>query len=269
MATINSVKPREYVSKVDQQRAEDRLSSTEKAQLHAEGFVPKTDWALFRLFMQDRSMAANPLLEPHMTAYSPGETAHLLNEPVIKRWHADIAQFKVPAKYTTIVFVPCAKTKPWDTAKRGLYKDYNKLRSEFPNCFFVTISEPLGIVPQTYWGNFPQYDNPGLFRNHAQRCGLFTSDFKKFFGYTQRLKTPFDEDIYQQCIQRLAIPIRKFLKNHAGRKMISFVEDFSGASTHGDMLTTAGFTGPRYFKREKPRSSPYEYLRKHILHHEK
>ena len=210
-------------------------------------------------------MAANPLLEPHMTAYTPGETVHLLQEPVIKAWHRDIAKFKVPAKYSVIVFVPCAKTKPWDTATRGLYKDYNKLRHEHPDWFFVTISEPLGIVPQTLWGDFPQYDNPGLFRNHAQRCGLFTSDFKKFFGYTQRFKTPFDEEAYTASIQTLAQPIRQFLTNHAGRTILSFVEDFSGASTHSDMLTAAGFTGPRFFKRQQPRSAPYEYVRKNTL----
>jgi predicted RNA-binding protein len=163
------------------------------------------------------------------------------------------------------VFVPCAKTKPWENATKGIYKDYNKIRNEHPNLFLVTISEPLAIVPQTLWNNFPQYDNPGLFKDTVQRSGgLFTRDFKTNFGVDQQYKIPFDESAYNTCITILSSTIKSFIENNRHKDMISFVEDFHGTSTHSDMLTKAGFTGKRLTKREKPRGKPYDYIKKNI-----
>ena len=182
-ASIKSIRPTQNMSDDDKKKSYEKLSSTELQQLHQEGYVPYDLWPTFRKFLLDRSIASNSSLNPELTAYTPGETIHLLNNSIISSWLNDIKSFKVPDEFSKIVFVPCAKTKPWENATRGIYKDYNRVRKEHPNLFFVTISEPLAIVPQTLWNNFPQYDNPGLFKDTVQRSGgLFTQDFKTHFG---------------------------------------------------------------------------------------
>ena len=141
-------------------------------------------------------------------------------------------------------------------------KTMGKCNKRYPELFFVTISEPLAIVPQTLWNNFPQYDNPGLFKDTVQRSGgLFTQDFKKHFGVDKQYKVPFDEPAYNTCIDILASTIRSFIENNRDKDMISFVEDFHGTSTHSDMLTKAGFTVKRLMKRPEPRSVPYDHIK--------
>lgn len=263
--TVKSVKPDFDVSPKDAAESYAKLSSVEIEQLKSGEYVPYELWPAFRRFLVQRSLASNSSLDGEMTAYTPGETLHLLQTPEIASWREDMKSFHVPDNYNKIIFVPCAKTKPWENSTRGIYKDYNKLRLERPKLFFVTISEPLGIVPQTYWNNFPQYDNPGLFRDTVQRSGgLFSSDFKKYFNSDKAYKVPFDEDAYNSCIDILSETIKGFLKNNEDKDKISFVEDFKGIGTHSDMLTRAGFIGKRMFKREFPRTGPYAYLDKHI-----
>lgn len=264
-ASIKSIKPSHDISDADKKKSYEKLSDTELNQLRQPGYVPYNLWPTFRKFLLDRSLASNSSLNPELTAYTPGETIHLLNNPIISSWLNNIKNYKVPDNFKKIVFVPCAKTKPWENATRGIYKDYNKLRSEHPELFFVTISEPLAIVPQTMWGNFPQYDNPGLFKDTVQRSGgLFTKDFKTHFGVDKQYKVPFDEAAYNTSIGILANTIKAFIENNRDKDMISFVEDFNGTSTHSDMLSKAGFTGKRLYKRETPREGPYKYIKHNI-----
>jgi len=265
--SIRSIVPPKESDISDSEKAAsyNKLSYTELGQLNQDGYVPYAMWPAFRKFLLERSMASNSSLDPELTAYTPGETLHLLNNSTISSWHSRMGSYKVPDGYNKVVFVPCAKTKPWENASRGIYKDYNKIRSEHPDLFFVTISEPLGIVPQTLWGNFPQYDNPGLFKDPVQRSGgLFTRDFKRLFNSDKQLKIPFDKAAYNECINVLAGVIKAFLDNNRDKEFISFVENFEGVGTHSDMLTKAGFSGKRLFKRETPRESPYPYIKKNI-----
>lgn len=266
-ASIKNVMPSklEDISDSDKMKSYEKLSNTEKFQLNESGYVPYDLWPVFRKFLLERSLASNSNLDPELTAYTPGETIHLLNNPIIKNWHNKMMNYKIVGNYKKVVFIPCAKTKPWENATRGIYKDYNKLRNEHPELFFVTISEPLGIVPQPLWGNFPQYDNPGLFKDNVQRSGgLFTRDFQKLFNSPKQLKIPFDQSVYNKCIDILAEVIKTFININAEKEFISFVEDFEGSGTHSDMLTKAGFSGKRLFKREKPRSGPYGYIKKNV-----
>lgn len=263
--SIKDIVPTDSIPREDVTRSYEKLSNVERQQLGKDGFISYELWPKFRKFLLDRSIASNPSLNVELTAYTPGETLHLLEHPIIKAWREDVKSFKVPNNYRKIIFVPCAKTKPWENATRGIYKDYNKLKKENPEWFFVTISEPLGIVPQTKWNDFPQYDNPGLFKDTVQRSGgLFTSDFKKYFELNKQHKIPFDEDAYANCISILSETIRGFIENNRDIEMISFVEDFQGVGTHSDMLTKAGFSGKRLTKRESPRNGPYDHIKKNI-----
>jgi hypothetical protein len=238
------------------------LSDVEKSQLGTAGFVSVEDWPRFRKFMLMRSISSNPLTDPDLCAYTPGETWNLFKNPVIQKWHRDIVSHKVPDSYDTVILVPCAKTKPWNNACRGIYKSYNRLKNEYGNLYFVTISEPLGIVPMDMWDDFPQYDNPGLFSDPVQRSGLFTADWKRLFGVDKRLKTPFDESLQKKCIEYLGKIIDQFLGNNSDKNILSFVEDFKGAGTHSQMLDVSGKIdkNKRFFKRGKEREEPYPYI---------
>jgi hypothetical protein len=212
-----------------------------------------------------------------MTAYTPGETLRLMKQPEIAAWHEKMRHYRIPADVKQVVFVPCAATKPWEGATSGIYKSYNKLRDEmrkgkFPSAYFVTVSEPLGVVPEREWGTFPRYDDPGLFRNDSARAGRTTTrEWLERFG--RNYVVPFDEKAYDQAIDGLSGVIADFARANAkpGRRFISFVDDAQGTSTHTDMLVHANEKYPfidradMHPKREAPRTEPYGLLRKTLL----
>lgn len=188
-----------------------------------------------------------------------------MKKPVITNWFDSIRGFPLPDDVTCVIFVPCAKTKPWLNASRGIYKSYNEVSKEYDSSvYFVTVSEPLALVPQEFWGDFPMYDNPGLFKDVTQRSGgLFTRDFNEHFG--MRFSMPWDQSAYDQCIDTFSEVIRDFisLNQREGREFISFVNDFKGLSTHEDMLTRTGMIPSQnmFLKRSKPRESPSVIIR--------
>lgn len=205
-----------------------------------------------------------------MTAYTPGETLGLLQQPLIAQWHGQMQQETIDAD--NIVFVPCAKTKPWvgpGISRSRLYSAYNALRPQMPNTAFVTVSEPLGVVPMQYWADFPQYDNPGLFRDDSQRSGMTTkewhaSPFQTCYGL------PFDKAAYTQSIQQLGTTIAGFMKHNKDKQFISLIDNLDGSkSTHGDMMDVAteqtGLTVHRHPKRNQPRADPLPYFRELLL----
>jgi hypothetical protein len=208
-------------------------------------YVPKDKWGSVRDWMARRAQVSNPKLDdPSMIAVTPGETVQLLNHPKVQDWHKKMSTFKVPPQYDTIAFVPCAKDKDWLKTKgsnKALYPSYNRIKDdpEHSNTYFVTISEPLGVVPMEFWGNFPQYDNPGLFRDPPQQSSAMNKHFEKDFG-VPRYHMPFDDDAYDSAIDSLSGVISAFVKNNKtkGRKIISFVKNQENQSmgTHTDML---------------------------------
>jgi hypothetical protein len=229
------------------------------------------EWVRLRKILVARSKKSNPLLDPEFTAYTPGETLKLMKKTKIREWHKKMANWKVPADAEWIVFVPCAKTKPWDDATIGLYGNYNQIRAmrddgKIGKVYFVTISEPLGVVPEDFWGTFPHYDNPGLFSEEAMRSGLMTADWPSI-GFPNKRIVPFDAVAYKHAIQKLGEVIAKFLRANSNKKFVSFVEDFDGVSTHSDMLNTAGNMigasidlSRRFTKRPAPRQQPKEHI---------
>lgn len=241
------------------------LSEEETAQLGQEGYPTKEVWCQLRDFLVERSLASNPNLPRDMTAYTPSETLKLMEKAPIKNWLDNVENLKIPDEAEIVAFVPCAKTKPWKDAKRGIYKSYNKIIDENPEkVFFVTISEPLGIVPQNHWEDFPQYDNPGLFKDVVQRSGgLFTKDWKEHFG--ERYKMPWSQEDYDKAIDILSDKIKTFVNNNqkANRTFISFVGDEKTLGTHQDMVNRSGAIPKenQFLKRAAPREEPYDYIK--------
>lgn len=244
------------------------LSNTEKFQLGQDGYPDRQTWCQIRLFLEERSLVSNPLLDISMTAYTPSETLRLMEKSPIKIWLDNVKDLRVPDNAEVVIFVPCAKTKPWKDAPRGLYKSYNKIINEnSDNIYFVTISEPLGVVPQNNWSDFPQYDNPGLFKDVVQRSGgLFTKDWNEHFG--QRYKLPWDQEAYDEAIDILASKITTFVNNNQkdGRKFISFVGDENTIGTHQDMINRSGviLKENQFLKRAEAREEPYQYIKDNL-----
>lgn len=224
-------------------------------------------WQRIRATLLARSLAANALLDPAMTAYTPGETESLLAHPDVVAWHARCVE-PLPDRYSRIVLVPCAKTKPWTveaTRRSKLYAAYHAIIPEVPDTCFVTVSEPLGIVPMGSWGHFPQYDNPGLFSDDAQQSGMTrrqweASEHGRWYGL------PFDPAAQRRCIETLGGVVGAFLAAHADREIVSFVDGVG--STHGRMLDVAvsatGTDVTRHAKRGRPRVSPEGWIRDHL-----
>jgi hypothetical protein len=278
----------------------DRLSPVERDQLGTHKplqngtvspfrYVPAEYWPSIRGHLLTRSRRAaargcpDTPLAARMTAYTPGETLHLLQEPAVVAWHRRMATFDVPAcdaqgrPYERIAFVPCAKTKPWDTATTGLYGSYNAIRAHvragrLPPVYFVTISEPLGIVPEAHWGDFPQYDNPGLFTNEVLRSGgLMTADWPALTPAGEKFIIPFDPAAYATAIATLGGVIANFMRHTQQRRpeltWVSFVENMDASlSTHGDMLNHATAAVPvlaaadRHAKKAETRIPPTEHI---------
>lgn len=268
--TIKSVKPIDK-NKITKNQIEERLnllSNVERQQLGTEGYPDISSWTQFRMFLEERSQVSNPLLNLENTAYTPSETLKLMQKEPIKDWLDNVKNLKIPENTDIVIFVPCAKTKPWKDAPRGLYKSYNKIINEnSDNIYFVTISEPLGVVPQDNWSDFPQYDNPGLFKDVVQRSGgLFTKDWQEHFG--QRYKLPWDQNAYEQSIDILAEKIKIFVNNNQknGRKFISFVGDENSIGTHQDMVNRSGVIPKEYqfLKRAEAREEPYAYIKSNL-----
>lgn len=266
------------------------LSEEEKSQLgqlkpgSSFSYVKPEDWKKFREFLVERSKKSNPLLDPELTAYTPGETVNLLNHPKIVDWMKAVKNFKIPQEYKIVALVPCAKTKPWGANRpksSDLYNAYHailELQKEGDlnargKIYFVTISEPLGVVPQDFWDTFPQYDNPGLFIDPVMRSGgLFTKDYERTPIKTKHI-IPFDEAAYETAIQKLATTIEEFMNNNRaeGRVFISFVEDPSGRikTTHSDMLDKANIKEilPQEYRFPKPSGKTSTTVKEKPLSH--
>jgi hypothetical protein len=253
-----------------------QLGTSVKGQKSPTQYVPKEDWPRLRKLLVKRSMEANKLLtDPTLTAYTPGETWHLLHHPTVVEWHNSVINHVIPDTYDTVIFVPCAKTKPWGISTCGRskpYKDYNKLRQEYGNTYFVTISEPLAIVPQDMWEEFPQYDNPGLFLDSGSRCDLQTQEWIKLFpeyNLDKYMLIPFDQSMYDKSVAKLGSVINQFVTNIYKRKpdlkMLSFVKDHGKERSHSDMLThidtniQALIT--KHTKTGEKRSRPYPWIK--------
>lgn len=237
------------------------------------------EWLEFRKLLVAKSKKRNPdHFDENLAAYTPGETLKLLNHKEIVNWFKMLENFSIPENIEAIVLVPCAASKPWfnhkNVNKSVLYKSYNQIihdveQDKFNKVYFLTISEPLGIVPQSNWEDFPKYDNPGLFKDDFLRTGLVKTDWAKTF-LGEKHVLPFDDTAYEQCIEMLAKVIEKTLIK-IKVPIISFV-DAKEHTTHGHMLDNVQKINPnikiaRHMKKEEARTSPYEYIKRTVSSH--
>jgi len=205
-----------------------------------------------------------PELTFDMFAPTPAMTAALIKNEKVSNWHSDMSNFEIPDGHDTIAFVPCAAAKPWcdiqnpKMGKRLTYKSYNKMRKitddggvskKYGRVYYVTISEPLGVVPQDFWHDFPPYDNTGLFTDPVDQIGrIVKQDAIKLpeedGGIGQTFALPFDVAAYKESINALGNVIASFVetnkKKNPDLKFVSFVSDLGpDKGSHEIMLDKA------------------------------
>lgn len=192
-------------------------------------------------------------LESDMVLVTPGETEYALkNNPKILNWFEKMKNFKIPEQYKLVVLVPCAASKPWGrlTAPgagryyRGYWDAIERLEESKRDelVYWVTISEPLGVIPQDHWNDFPIYDNPGLFKDPAMQSGLEKQKWVRLYG--QKYFLPFDDDAQRESIKILGNVISNFIENNQspGRSWLSLVgraKPGGRKTTHTEMLDDA------------------------------
>jgi hypothetical protein len=226
-----------------------KLSDVERSQLgtakggkSAKNYMSEDDWIVIRDFHLRTRLKETPQTNPNLCAYTPGETLKLLNNPIITDWFSMVQKFKIPEGKDKVIFVSCAASKRWgETTKSKDYQCYNMLRGQNSKIYWVTISEPLGIVPEDHWNDFPLYDNPGLFTSQGQ---VPTKFWLNQMGKQSSLAYPFDQKAFNECIGILGNVIKNFYdfnkKINPNLKFISAVETPSEKSTHSRMLDVSG-----------------------------
>lgn len=266
----------EEFSENEKQNTLSKLSDFERAQLgtprggtSARTYMSEDDWVVLRDYHLRDILKTNPGTNPELCAYTPGETLTLLSNPIVRNWFKTVETFVIPPDKEKVVFVSCAKSKRWGkTTASSDYKCYNMIRGENSKIYWVTISEPLGIIPEDYWDTFPLYDNPGLFEDLG-KAGLQTRHWKSKMGRDSSFYYPFDKGAKKECINILGNVIKKFYdfnkKINPNLEFISAVETHSEKSTHSAMLDVAGILDKekRFFKKpisdkEKPSSKKPE-----------
>ena len=217
-------------------------------------YIDKDNWEKLRSKLVSKKPSRSYIetddfkYDPDLTAYTPGEALALLDNPKVQEWFGKIEDFIIPEEYQHIILVPCAASKPWGISCPSTgkyYKAYhdikNKLKEEDKLAYWVTISEPLGIVPEDMWDSFPGYDVPGLFKDPSSRMsGMTTKNWHDTFG--EKFSPPFDAEAYTEAIRRLGKVISNFIRNNASpnRRWISFVKGTKGkVTTHTEMINEA------------------------------
>ncbi len=236
-------------SEEEKQNILGKLSDVERSQLgtakggkSAKDYMSVDDWVVIRDFHLRTRLKQTPETNTDLCAYTPGETLKLLQHPIITKWFSMVEKFKIPEGKEKVIFVSCAASKRWgETTRAKDYKCYNMIRKENSKIYWVTISEPLGIVPEDHWDDFPLYDNPGLFTSQGQVESKFWTNH---MGKQSSFAYPFDQSAFNECIKILGNVIKKFYdfnkQINPNLKFISAVETPSEKSTHSRMLDHSG-----------------------------
>lgn len=207
------------------------LDSEELSQIES-STMSLDDWFVLRYIMWKRSSENIQGLKETMTAYTPSETVHLIKSAPVQNWFKKMRDFKLPENVEKIVFVPCAKGKRWDkqSIKRfssSTYRLYHELIEQYPEIYFITISEPLSVVPQDHWMDFPLYDNPGLFEKDIPlQTDLWTKDWKTLevdFKRNGKRFVPFGKKSKDIAIKMLADQMVAVMKNIMQDREFEFI----------------------------------------------
>ena len=153
------------------------------------------------------ALKINPDLNPDLFLPDPKSVLEALDKPPISEWLNFIGnEFLIP-KTKYLIMVPCSAYKPYEPPRDRLYKCISKLKRRLRNTYFVTISVPLAVEPEDYWGFKWRgynliYDAP-------------------FFPWIEKFGYKWDRKIVDEVLKRLGKILNKFLERNGERYEVS------------------------------------------------
>jgi hypothetical protein len=127
-----------------------------------------------------------------LIATNDAEAVGLLQNERVIHWHDYISNKAVSLQREVLLFVPCAKAKPYLRPTKSFF--YNWLwrfleREELRNSVFVcTVSEPFALFPETDYGRMPNYElSPLLLKNNSKLLESYTTTLgESIAGFLRR-----------------------------------------------------------------------------------
>jgi predicted RNA-binding protein len=115
-----------------------------------------------------------------LIATNDAEAWRLLHNEQVTRWHEYISDKAISLPRDVLLFVPCAKAKPYLRPTKSFFYNWlwrflekEKLRNRV---FLCTVSEPFALFPETDYGRMPNYElSPSLLKNNPKLLELYTS----------------------------------------------------------------------------------------------
>ena len=97
-----------------------------------------------------------------LSASSARQAKKLLSNPRVTKWHDYISKEARTIEREYLLFVPCAKAKPYLPPTRSFFYNWlwkflkkNDLRDKV---FLCTVSEPFALFPETDYARMPDYE---------------------------------------------------------------------------------------------------------------
>jgi predicted RNA-binding protein len=108
------------------------------------------------------------------------EARELLQNKQVTQWHEYISNEAISLPRQILLFVPCAKAKPYLRPTKSFFYNWlwrflekEKLKGRV---FVCTVSEPFALFPETDYGKMPNYElSPLLLKSNPKLLELYTS----------------------------------------------------------------------------------------------
>lgn len=164
----------------------------------------------------------NVKIEESLCFYNPREVYDaLMNNEKVLKWLKFISEIYTPPFRKVLLIYPCASVKPYSESRsyKRLYATLRRLGDLRRFIHVATVSEPLGLVPEEFYGDsqgFLWYDCPGLFEWWCKKFGQ-----------------KYEEEFVEKSIDVLASYVAKFLKRVGEKgvyeKIVAFVKTYSSS----------------------------------------
>ena len=146
------------------------------------------------------SMKLNPRLNPDLFIPDPKIVLEKINKPPINEWLKFIADEYEIQKVKNLILIPCSFYKPYDPPHDEFYRRINELRRKVRDTKFITVSVPLALEPEEFWG----FGWRG--HNLIYDCPFFP--WIKNFGYE------WNEEIEKKVYAKLSSVINMFFERN-------------------------------------------------------
>jgi len=158
----------------------------------------------------DYALKLNPRLNPDLFIPDPKIVLKKMDEPPIRDWLRFTSQEYQISKVKNLILIPCSFYKPYDPPNDEFYRRINGLRKRIKDSKFITVSVPLGLEPEEFWGF--QWNGYNLIYD----C--------PFFPWIEKFGYRWDERIAERVFSRLKEVIDNFFVRNKGfyERVIAF-----------------------------------------------